>query len=148
MAVCKNVYCDGVYDLCHIGHKNAFRNALKMGNRLFVGVMGDDDSKNYKRPPIMSHAERCSEVRSCKCVTKAIENAPCFGLTAEFIKKHKIHVVCFGQEYLERFPDPKDDPYYRVPRQMGIARPLPRIEGLSTSDLIRRIQAADPSKAS
>ena len=38
MTVCRNVYCDGVYDLCHIGHKTLFRNALMFGNRLFVGV--------------------------------------------------------------------------------------------------------------
>ena len=37
-----NVYCDGVYDMCHLGHKNAFRNAMKFGNRLFVGVMSDE----------------------------------------------------------------------------------------------------------
>jgi hypothetical protein len=32
MTVCRNVYCDGVYDLCHIGHKTLFRNALMFGN--------------------------------------------------------------------------------------------------------------------
>merc|ERR1719487_30631 len=58
LAVCKNVYCDGVFDLCHVGHKNLFRAALKFGNRLFVGVMGDEDCKQYKRQPIMTHAER------------------------------------------------------------------------------------------
>lgn len=43
LSCCRNVYCDGVYDLCHIGHKNAFRKALGFGNRLFVGIMGDAD---------------------------------------------------------------------------------------------------------
>eukprot|EP00405_Crypthecodinium_cohnii_P019301 CAMPEP_0206472724 /NCGR_PEP_ID=MMETSP0324_2-20121206/32390_1 /ASSEMBLY_ACC=CAM_ASM_000836 /TAXON_ID=2866 /ORGANISM="Crypthecodinium cohnii, Strain Seligo" /LENGTH=488 /DNA_ID=CAMNT_0053947417 /DNA_START=144 /DNA_END=1611 /DNA_ORIENTATION=- len=149
LQVVRNVYCDGIYDLCHVGHKNLFRKALTLGNRLFVGVVGDDDANSYKRPPIMTAAERENEVASCKCVTKVIPNAPCFGLTREFIEKHKIHIVAFGQEYLERFPDPKDDPYYRVPREMGIAKPLPRTEGLSTSDLIKRIQsrAADEKKS-
>jgi cytidyltransferase-like protein len=140
---CTNVYCDGVYDLCHIGHKNAFRKALAFGNRLFVGVVGDKDASEYKRPPVMSAAEREAEVRSCKGVTKVISNSPCFGLTVEFLKKHRIHVVCFGQEYLDRYPNPDDDPYYKVPRKMGIARPLPRTPSLSTSDLIRRIQSRD-----
>ena len=62
----------------------------------------------------MSAAEREAEVANCKCVAKVLQNAPCFGLTPEYIKKHRIHVVAFGQEYLERFPDPKDDPYYKV----------------------------------
>jgi cytidyltransferase-like protein len=138
------VYCDGIYDLCHVGHKVLFQNALAFGNRLFVGVVGDEDANTYKRPPIMTHAERCAEVQGCKAVTKVIPNAPCFGLTEEFLVDHQIHVVAFGQEYLERYPDPKDDPYYRVPREMGIARPLARTKGLSTSELIRRIQNSAP----
>jgi cytidyltransferase-like protein len=145
LTTCRNVYCDGIYDLCHIGHKLLFQNALQYGNRLYVGVVGDEDAMKYKRPPIMTAAERCAEVEACKAVTKVIPDAPCFGLTREFLDEHQIHVVAYGQEYLERYPDPKDDPYYRVPREMGIARPLPRTEGLSTSDLIRRIQRARPA---
>ncbi|KAL9181330.1 hypothetical protein ACHAXT_010135 [Thalassiosira profunda] len=146
MTVCRNVYCDGVYDLCHIGHKTLFRNALRFGNRLFVGVVGDKDASAYKRPPIMSHDERCAEVEACKSVTKVIENCPCFGLTKEFLDYHQIHVVAYGEEYLERYPNPDDDPYYAVPRKMGIAQPLPRTKGLSTSDLIKRIQKARPAE--
>jgi len=62
LQACKNVYCDGIYDLCHVGHKNLFRHALTYGNRLFVGVIGDEDANNYKRPPVMSAAEREAEV--------------------------------------------------------------------------------------
>lgn len=108
MTVCRNVYCDGIYDLCHIGHKVLFKRALAFGNRLFVGVVGDEDASSYKRPPIMSAAERCAEVEGCKSVTKVIPNAPCFGLTQEFLDKHQIHVVAFGEEYLEKYPNPDD----------------------------------------
>lgn len=145
MTVCRNVYCDGVYDLCHIGHKTLFRNALAFGNRLFVGVVGDKDASSYKRPPIMTGAERCAEVEACKSVTKVIPNAPCFGLTQEFLDEHQIHVVAFGEEYLERWPNPDDDIYYGYVRKIGIAKPLPRTKGLSTSDLIKRIQKARPA---
>jgi choline-phosphate cytidylyltransferase len=140
LTVCRNVYCDGVYDLCHIGHKRAFQNALQLGNRLFVGVVGDKDASEYKRPPIMSAKERCAEVEACKAVTKVIPDAPCFGLTQEFLDEHQIHVVAFGEEYLEKYPDPKDDPYYGYVRQIGIGVPVPRTHALSTSDLISRIQ--------
>ena len=34
LTVCKNVDCDGVYDLFHIGYKTLFRNALQFGNRV------------------------------------------------------------------------------------------------------------------
>lgn len=145
LTTCRNVYCDGVYDLCHVGHKMLFQRALSFGNRLYVGVVGDEDANAYKRPPIMTSDERCAEVEACKAVTKVIPNAPCFGLTRKFLVQHQIHVVAYGEEYLERYPDATDDPYYKVPRLMGIARPLPRTQGLSTSDLIRRIQAARPA---
>jgi cytidyltransferase-like protein len=102
LSVCRNVYCDGVYDLCHIGHKNLFKRALTNGNRLFVGVCNDEDCSGYKRPPIMNHAERCAEVEACKAVTKVIPNAPCFGITQEFLDKHQIHVVACGQEYFDK----------------------------------------------
>ena len=144
MTVCRNVYCDGIYDLCHIGHKNAFQNALMFGNRLFVGVIGDKVATAYKRPPIMSHDERCAEVEACKSVTKVIRNSPTL-LTREFLDYHRIHVVAYGEEYLERYPNPDDDPYYGIARKMGIARPLPRTNGLSTSDLIQRIQRSRPA---
>jgi cytidyltransferase-like protein len=148
LATCRNVYCDGIYDLCHIGHKIAFQRALALGNRLFVGVVGDEDASKYKRPPIMTSAERCAEVEACKAVTKVIPNAPCFGLTQDFLDEHQIHVVAFGEEYLERYPDPKDDPYYNYVRQIGIGFPLPRTHTLSTTDLIRRIQTAKLEKNS
>jgi len=146
-SVCRNVYCDGIYDLCHIGHKNHFGRAAKLGNRLLVGVIGDDDANSYKRPPVMTAAEREAEVAGCKGVTKVIPNAPCFGLTEEFLQKHRIHIVAYGQEYKDRFPNPEDDPYYGVPRKLGMGRPLPRTNCLSTTDLIRRIQLSDENAA-
>ena len=142
LSVCRNVYCAGVYDLCHIGHKNLFKKALTYGNRLYVGVCNDVDCSSYKRPPIMTHDERCREVQGCKSVTKVIPNAPCFGLTREFIEKHQIHVVAFGEEYVSKYPNPSDDPYYGYARSIGIARAMPRTPGLSTTDLIKRIQNA------
>lgn len=142
---CQNVYCDGIYDLCHCGHKNLFKAALKNGNRLYVGVINDKDCSEYKRKPIMTHEERCAEVEACKHVTKVIPDAPCFGITEDFLQRHRIHVVCCGCEYIERYPNPDDDPYYGIPRKLGIAAPLPRTEGLSTSDLIRRIQESPPA---
>ena len=51
-----------------------------------------------------------------------------------FIKKHNLHVVLCSPEY-----DKPDDKYYKLPRELGILKILPRTEGISTSDIIRRI---------
>mmetsp|Transcript_45493 Transcript_45493/g.73295 ORF Transcript_45493/g.73295 Transcript_45493/m.73295 type:complete len:516 (-) Transcript_45493:344-1891(-) len=143
-----NVYCDGVYDLCHKGHKNLFQAALSFGNRLHVGVMSDEDCMQYKRKPIMTTEERCKEVDSCKAVYKAISLPDDYsktGLTKEFIRKHNIHIVAHGWEYdpanptfAKRLAAGETD-YYGIPRSMDICRTFPRTEGISTSDLIKRI---------
>jgi len=135
------VYIDGVFDLCHVGHKRLMENALKHGNRLIVGVMSDEDCLGYKRPPIMNCEERCTEVRSCKFVSKVIPGAPCHGLTEQFLRAHNIHVVVHGEEYL---PTPeKPDKYYDVPRRLGMTKVAPRTPGMSTSTIIARILASD-----
>eukprot|EP00301_Raphidiophrys_heterophryoidea_P003367 c11522_g1_i3.p1 GENE.c11522_g1_i3~~c11522_g1_i3.p1 ORF type:complete len:261 (+),score=56.78 c11522_g1_i3:712-1494(+) len=133
-----NVYVDGVYDLCHVGHMVAFQNALKHGNRLFVGVCSDEDVARYKRNPIMTTQERIAVVSACQGVFKVIMNAPCTkgALDEAFIREHNIHIVCLGEEY-----DNPEDQWYAIPRRMGMVRILPRYQGLSTSDLIRRIKS-------
>lgn len=139
-----NVYQDGIFDMVHLGHMKAFENAAKQGTRLFVGVSNDADATPYKRKPVMSENERYSVVAACKYVYKVIKDAPTHkgSLTAEFIKKHRIHVVCCGEEYAK---DP-NDLYYKVPREMGITKVLPRHAGMSTSELIKRIQERDASE--
>lgn len=133
----RNVFCDGVFDLCHAGHKIFMRNALKYGNRLIVGVCGDDELESYKRRPIMSLEERVNEVRLCKFVSQVIPNSPVSGVTEEMIRRHNIHFVVCGKEY-----DKEGDTYYAVPRRLGILRTAPRTAGISTSILIARIRAA------
>jgi cytidyltransferase-like protein len=134
----RNVFIDGVYDLCHIGHKRVMEHALQFGNRLLVGVLSDEDCVGYKRKPIMTTDERCREVASCRFVSEVIAGSPVDGLTEAFIKQHNIHVVVCGEEY-----NKPDDKYYAVPRRMGILKTAPRTEGMSTSVLIKRIQEAN-----
>lgn len=133
----RNVYIDGVFDLCHAGHKIAMRNALKHGNRLIVGVCGDEECTGYKRRPIMTTAERVHEVELCKYVSEVIPNAPVSGITEAMIKKYNVHVVVCGEEY-----DTPTDTYYALPRRLGILKTVPRTDGISTSVLINRIRAA------
>eukprot|EP01094_Clydonella_sp_ATCC50884_P005021 TRINITY_DN14001_c0_g1_i1.p1 TRINITY_DN14001_c0_g1~~TRINITY_DN14001_c0_g1_i1.p1 ORF type:complete len:527 (+),score=160.47 TRINITY_DN14001_c0_g1_i1:98-1582(+) len=134
-----NVYMDGIYDMCHLGHMRAFEQGAARGTRLFVGVVSDEDATPYKRPPIMKTQERCDAVAACKYVHKVIPGAPCNGLTEAFLKKWNIHVVCCGEEYFF-FPE-KRDKYYKVPHDMHILQPVPRTAGMSTSELIRRVIA-------
>jgi choline-phosphate cytidylyltransferase len=133
-AVTINVYVDGAYDMCHLGHINSFKTALGFGTRLFVGILSDESIAAYKRKPIMTLDERCAIVATSKYVHKVIRDSPGNGLDEQFIRKNKIHIVCHSWEY-----DKPDDHYYAVPRKMGITRVTPRTEGVSTSALIKRV---------
>lgn len=133
-----NVYCCGVFDLCHNGHKKMFENAIKYGNRLIVGIHNDTDVASYKRTPIMTHEERCTAVENCKYVSKIIPNAHLV-TTEQDIIDNNIHIVVCSDEY---FDDPNDK-YYSVPRNMGILRKLPYSKEISTSELIRRANTKD-----
>jgi glycerol-3-phosphate cytidylyltransferase-like family protein len=100
-----------------------------------VGVMSDADVCKYKREPVMTLEERCAEVEALRCVYKVIPGAPCFGLTKEFLDEHKVHIVLASPEY-----NKPDDKYYKVPRELGILKIMPRTDGVSTSELIERIR--------
>ena len=134
MSVQTNVFCNGVFDLCHEGHMNLFEKAASYGTRLVVGVLSDKDVEFYKRRPNMTHKERCSAVEKQKYVDKVIPNTPMI-VTEEFIKKHNIDLVVCSAEY-----DKPDDKYYAGARKLGILQVLPRTDGVSTSELIKRVK--------
>lgn len=139
----RNVYIDGVFDLCHIGHKRLMEYALTHGNRLIVGVLSDEDCIEYKRKPIMTTDERVTEVQSCRWVSQVIRGAPSKGLTVDFLREHNIHVVCYGEEY-----NTPTDHYYAAARELGIGVTAPRTPGMSTSEIIRRITSSDSDSLS
>lgn len=136
------IYCNGVYDMCHMGHQRLFQRAAAHGN-LIVGVHGDKACSGYKRQPIMTADERAAQVAGCKGVWKVLKNAPLETISKEFMEKYKIDLIAIGEEYLQK--DLKDDKWYKYPRESGKFVGLSRTEGISTSDLIKRCaQEVDP----
>lgn len=132
----RNILCLGYFDCCHIGHKKMFLNAIALGTRLFVGVHSDNDAILDKpdKKMIMSMDERIEEVKYSKGVSHVIPNAPLY-VSKEFLQQYNIHIVVCEESY---YNDPNDK-YYTVPREMGILRPLPRTNGMSTTTIRKRI---------
>lgn len=130
----RTVFCNGVYDLLHAGHMNLFESAATYGSYLIVGVHNDKDVASYKRTPALTHEQRCSTVRKCKYVDEVIPDCPLY-ITKKFIEEHNIDVVLCSEEY-----NKEDDQYYKIPREMGILEVLPRTPGISTSDILKRVQ--------
>ena len=65
------LYCDGIFDLFHIGHMKMLEQAKKaLGDgarvHLIAGVNSDADTHKYKGKTVMDHRTRIESVRHCK----------------------------------------------------------------------------------
>ena len=129
------VYADPVADLFHYGHMEFLRKARDLGDYLLVGIYADDVLETYKRRPILTMEERAASVAACRYVDEVLLNAP-LRVDAEWIARYDIHIVAHGDDFSEeQFQD-----YYGVPIEMGIFRTVPYTQGISTSEIIRRIR--------
>jgi cytidyltransferase-like protein len=134
------VYVDGVFDLFHPGHIAFLKKARAAGGagaRLLVGVITDEDAQ-WKRRPVMTHAERVTMVRHCTEVGAVIERPPLI-LTGEFLDEHGVGLVVHGD-------DSAQEEFFRVPLERGIMTYVPYTAGVSTTALIQRAAAAAPPR--
>ena len=133
------VYVDGVFDLTHYGHYKLFKQARELGDILIVGVLSDEECKNYKRKPILTEKERAENIRCCGHVDTVIEGVPNV-VTKDFIEKYNIHIVAHAhtEEEHEKYKYQDVDPL-----QLGIFRRLNYTSTISTTDIINRIKKGD-----
>ena len=127
-----------VADLFHYGHVNFLKKASSHGDFLLVGVHADEEVMTYKRRPILSMEERVASVEGCRYADKVNPNAP-LEIDRTFIEKHNIDLVIHGDD----FSSDLEQLCYKIPMEMGIYRTVGYTEGISTTDLIDRVKAAN-----
>lgn len=127
-----------VADLFHYGHVNFLKQASRHGDFLLVGVHADETVESYKRKPILTMEERVASVEGCRYVDEVVPNAP-LEITREWIDKHKIDLIIHGDDVA---PEVRDA-WYGVPIEMGIYQSVGYTAGISTTELISRIKAAE-----
>ena len=126
----RTVYVDGVFDLFHAGHVAFLRKAKELGSTLYVGVITDEDAR-WKRPPIMSYAERRDVVLACRYVDFVVESPP-LHVTVDFLDRNGLDIAVHGDDdYQERFVDEVI--------AAGRMRYVPYHDGVSTSRILARI---------
>ena len=123
-------------DLFHAGHVQFFQKAKAHGDYLIVGVHGDEACTEYKRRPILSLEEHCTAISACRFVDEVIPNSP-IGITEEWIKKHNIDLVI----HVDDFTEEKKQSQYAIPIKMGIFRTVPYTPGISTTEILSRINS-------
>ena len=130
------VYVNGVFDLFHPGHIAFLKKARAVGGpgaRLLVGVITDEDAR-WKRPTIMTHAERLEMVRHCTEVDAVVEHPP-LTLTSDFLDANGIDFVVHG--------GPTQEEFFNLPIEREIMIYVPYTEGVSTSAIIERVKAQE-----
>lgn len=137
----RTVYMDGVFDLFHVGHLSAIRHCASRGDRVILGVTGDDDATSYKRAPIICQEERSAIVAALAEVDHVV--CPCpLVVTESFMQEHGIDLVVHG------FVNDKDAEdqfeFFAYPMRNGQFERIPYHDGQSTTSIIRKIQALDP----
>ncbi|MCH9613425.1 MAG: Bifunctional protein HldE [Chlamydiia bacterium] len=130
------VYADITGDLLHAGHIEFFKKAKAFGDYLIIGVLSDETVASYKRKPIMSMDERAALIASCKLVDEVIKDPPLCA-SKEWLKEHEIDLVVHGDDFN---PDLLVEQYGPA-IEMGIFRSVPYTKGISTSELLERVNA-------
>lgn len=64
------VFCNGVFDLLHVGHARYLSDARDLGDRLVVGVNGDASAAALKGPgrPVMGERDRAMLIAALRAV--------------------------------------------------------------------------------
>lgn len=136
----KLVFANGCFDCLHAGHVEFLKFARSKGDRLIVALNTDDSVKRLKGEsrPIRPLKERIEMVANLSCVdyvTSFNEDTP-----YECMKKYRPNYLSFGEEYWQSaYPLRSEfkefdfiEKYY----------PFIKIEGISTTEEIRRIQGS------
>lgn len=96
------VYISGTWDLFHIGHLNAIKNARDLGDELIVGVSTDELIKEYKgHEPIYPYEDRLKIIESLKYVDRVVTQKELS--TDEQFKELDFDVLVVGDDWKGKY---------------------------------------------
>jgi D-beta-D-heptose 7-phosphate kinase/D-beta-D-heptose 1-phosphate adenosyltransferase len=136
------VFTNGCFDILHRGHITYLNQARALGDVLIVGVNSDDGIRRLKGPerPINTLEDRLHVLAALTCVdhlTTFDEDTPC-----NLVRLIRPDVFVKGGDYTrDRLPEAGV-----VEALGGTVHILPLVADRSTTNLIRRIRAAEAAE--
>jgi ethanolamine-phosphate cytidylyltransferase len=137
--------CNGVWDMYHCGHANAWLQAklaakADLGDvEIIVAVHDGADVLHHKgRPTIFSDVERVAMAGACKWVSEAIAHVPYDVITASLLDRHHCDFVAHGDDMIIL---PGKPHMYSEAEAAGRFRMFPRTPGISTTAQRSRVHA-------
>ncbi len=130
------VFTNGVYDLLHRGHVEYLEEARALGDRLVVGMNTDASVRRLKGPsrPIMAQDDRATVLRALACVDLVVlfdDDTP-----LRLIEAVQPDVLVKGADYAVAEIVGREV----VEAKGGLVTTIALREGLSTSEIVRRIR--------
>lgn len=132
------IWMDGVFDMMHYGHVNAFRLGRSLGTKLIVGINSQESTTQRKGRPICGEKERVDTVRGCKFVDEVVEGVP-YVMNDEYVK---YIIETYNIDYIVHGDDPcivDGKNVYEAAIKVGKYLTIPRTEGISTTDIVGRM---------
>lgn len=130
------VYCDGVFDMFHLGHMRMLQQAkLALGEErtyLICGIHSDAVTEQNKGKTVMEDKVRYETARHCKWVDEVVEDAP-WVVTKEYMDELKLDFV--AHDSIPYVSSGHEDIYAQVKKE-GKFLTTQRTSGISTSDII------------
>src|SRR5712692_3399295 len=133
------VLANGCFDLLHVGHVRSLQAAAALGDVLVVGLNSDASVRRLKGPgrPVLPEAERAELLAALECVDHVLvfpDDEP-----SVVLRQLQPEVHCKGAEYAP--PQGRSLPERTVVEGYGGRVVfLPLDEGLSTTELLRRVR--------
>lgn len=128
----------GTFDIPHAGHASLLMQCDAHADRVVVGVNSDDFVEQYKgQRPLYSQQERMNLIRELGYEEVVLNTTP----GAALIKMYRPDVVAIGTDWLDRNYLDQIGLESKWFTQTGTCLLyLPYTEGISTSDIRRRVQ--------
>mmetsp|Transcript_536 Transcript_536/g.937 ORF Transcript_536/g.937 Transcript_536/m.937 type:complete len:502 (-) Transcript_536:11-1516(-) len=133
----RTIYMDGVFDLFHIGHLNAINECAKLGDKVIIGVTGQEDATGYKRAPIIPQDERVAIIASLKPVDCVVCPCPLI-VTKDFMEEYGIDLVVHG--FVSDEDEKRQYKFFEYPIKCKKFQRIPYYQKTSTTDIINKIK--------
>lgn len=102
--------------------------------RTIVGIPSEKDVTEYKRPQVLSIEDKKYAIENNKFVSGIILNAPCNGISEEFLIKNSLHFVLHGDDMNIN----QLNKYYNGAIKRNSLIITPYTPGISTSDILKK----------
>ena len=102
----RTVYMCFATDVIHAGHISIIKKAQKLG-KLIIGVLTDEAVSGYKRPPLLSFADRKATMENISGVFKVVEQKTLS--YKENLEKYHPDIVVHGDDWVTGFQRPVRD---------------------------------------